>query len=125
MRCTHPTPNWRDELTFWGWSSARRTGHLFNPEGFENVFGECILDFGMSRHWLRYLCGGIVIPIVPLAVAQEDATHPVKALDQVGPFHWITNSPTCRTQGMAPLSSSCRMSLRLSSSSWSVSPCVR
>ena len=52
-----------------------------------DVPGKMILDFPMSWNGLAGTRAGILIPIMPPAVADENATNLFKLADEINPFH--------------------------------------
>ena len=61
-------------------------------EHFQNVPREVLLDLAVSRHWLRHLGRGILIPVVPPAVADEDAAESLDFLDEIPVLHATSSS---------------------------------
>jgi hypothetical protein len=59
---------------------------------FQNVTGQMFLDFAVARHGLRYFCGGILIPIMPAAVPDKNATEFSNFFDEVTMFHASSSS---------------------------------
>jgi|GEM_PF-5922292 len=49
--------------------------------------GKMILDLPVSWNWLTGTRSGILIPIMPSAVADENATGLFKLADEIDPFH--------------------------------------
>jgi hypothetical protein len=49
--------------------------------------GKMILDFPVSRYGLAGTRSGILIPIMPPAMANENATALFKLADEINPFH--------------------------------------
>jgi hypothetical protein len=53
----------------------------------DDMPGKMILDFPVSWNWLTGTRAGILIPIMPSAVADENATALLELADEVNPFH--------------------------------------
>ena len=60
----------------------------------ENVAGEMVLDLAVTRNGLTGTGSRILIPVVPRAVADEDASVLFDLPDEVDPFHAIWSSAT-------------------------------
>ena len=61
-------------------------------EHFQNVPCEMLLDLAVPRHRLRHFIRGILIPVVPPAVANEDASEFLDLPDEVAVLHATSNS---------------------------------
>ena len=55
----------------------------------ENVAGEMVFDFTVTRNGLTGTGSRILISVVPCAVAEEDATALFDLPDEVDPLHAI------------------------------------
>ena len=53
----------------------------------DDMPGKMILDFPVSRYGLAGTRSGILIPIMPPAMANENATALFKLADEINPFH--------------------------------------
>jgi len=71
-------------------------------ELLENVPGEILVDLAVTGNRLTGACSRILIPIVPAAVADEDAAALLNLPDEVQTFHAIWRSATWRTPGTFP-----------------------
>ena len=69
----------------------------------QNGTREMFIDLAMTRNGLRDFGGGILIPVVFAAVADEDRTLGFNLLDEFAAFHADSSSPRRRTQGISPL----------------------
>ena len=72
----------------------------------QDVTGEMLIDFPVSRDRLAGSGFGILIPVVAPATAQKDAAALLQLPDQVDTFQAMFSSATRRTPGMLPLVSS-------------------
>jgi hypothetical protein len=97
--------------------------HLFDPlsntlvsitQFLDNMPGQLVFDFTVSGHWLALSRMRILIPIVSTTVSQHHASDSVQLFDEFRSLHGMISSATWWTHGMAPLSSSFRMSRRFS-----------
>ena len=78
----------------------------FILQHLNDMSGQVLFDFSMSRNGLGHPRLWILIPVVPCSVAYEYAPHVRQPPDQVPTFHGTSNSAILRTQGMVPLVSS-------------------
>lgn len=62
-----------------------------------------LLDFPVTRDGLGDLGDRILIPIVLASVPDEHPSRSFDLLNQLVPFHAISSSPRCFTQGISPL----------------------
>jgi hypothetical protein len=60
----------------------------------QNVLRKAVSNLSVSGHWLRSLCGGVLIPIMPPPVTYQNAPHFFDLSDKVSPFHATRSSPT-------------------------------
>lgn len=70
---------------------------------FQDAFRKVLVDLGVPRNRLRNLRGGVVIPVVLSAVADQQAADSFELPDEVLPLHRSVSSASLRTPGMAPL----------------------
>ena len=72
-------------------------------EHFDYMFGEAFCYLIVAGDWLRYLCPGILIPVMFGAVAEQNTTRALDLLDESFPLHFTASSPTLRTCGILPV----------------------
>ena len=59
----------------------------------QNVLGKAVSNLLVSGQWLRSLRGRVLIPIMPPAVAYQNASPFFDLSDEVSPFHATRSSP--------------------------------
>ena len=84
-----------------------------------------LVDFGVTWNRLGDLRGGVMIPIVLPAVANQHAATGFELSDEVLALHRSVSSASLRTPGISPLVRSRYRSQRWDSSSSSDCPCVQ
>ena len=72
-------------------------------EHADDVPGQMVLDLAVSWDRLGHPGGRVPVPVVPPAMADQDASESLDRADQVGPLHGTTNSSTLRIPGSSPL----------------------
>jgi hypothetical protein len=65
--------------------------------------GKVLVDFTMPRYRLTRSRLGVLIPVVPPSMAQQDTAAAFQSTDEIDAFHAIRNSATRRTPGIRPL----------------------
>src|SRR5579885_909130 len=73
------------------------------PEHTDDMSGERVLDLAVAGDRLRHSGPRIPVPVVPPAMADQDASEPLDRADQLDPLHGITSSSTLRIPGSSPL----------------------
>jgi hypothetical protein len=60
----------------------------------QNMAGKMLLDFAMAGDRLTHAGSGILVPIVPAAMTDEDASLLLNPSDEFEPLHAIWSSAT-------------------------------
>lgn len=66
-------------------------------------FCELFVDFAVAGNGLGNARGGIVVPVMLSAVADQDTTHLLKLLNELLAIQEISSSATRLTEGRLPL----------------------
>ena len=104
---------------------ARPLRGTLSAELSDDVPGQALVDLSVTGHWLRRLRLWVGVPVVPAAVPGKQAAHLLELPDKVPSLHCVmTSSSTFLMCGTSPEAMSAYRSLRFSTSSSIVRPCV-